>query len=183
MRVLLVVFTMMSSIACASLSRYCDDTPPPLSSTDSVPQALLSGQYEIQFKATGGTSKGNSASGQLWLAPIDPSVRQDGHPLYGWLNADLSLVDAPICSDDEPAPMSRDPLNPGVLVTTERDGHQVLTVANAGHKYHPGYVTFDGCGIILYIDQADSATFSGRWGAYGIIYNGCGYFQARRTGS
>jgi hypothetical protein len=117
----------------------------------------------------------------LTLAFLDANIRSDGHPLYGWLIADLGAVDAPLCSRTGPSPSSQDPLNPGVLVSAGRDGHQFLTVANAGHKFDPNGRSYDGCGIMLSIDRTDERGFSGRWGPYGGAVNGCGFYRAVRN--
>ena len=146
-----------------------------------MPQFLMPGKFEVTFHATGGASRGHDVSGNLWLVALDQQVRPDGHPMYGWITADLAVVGAPMCSKNGPAPSSEDPLDPGVLVGIDAEGHHYMMVGTSGQKYGLERRTMDGCGIVLNIDNSDGVTFSGRWGPYGGPCTGCGEFQARRV--
>jgi hypothetical protein len=138
------------------------------------------GTYVIELTATGGSRKGARASGTLWLATLPAEVPFDESVvLYGSLQSDLGAIGAPLCSD-KPSPQSRDPRAPGVLVHRNPRGTIYLTIASASHIYDPGYVTMDGCGIVLFPDAEIPGHFSGRWDALGIVHDGCGSFVARK---
>jgi len=119
-------------------------------------QVLLPGTYAIEFRASGGGFlKPVVAVGALSLLSLDRKVRDDGYLHYGWTNAGLGTVNAPICGG-EASPTSRDPLNPGVLARSD-NGRYVLTIASESHKYRPGWTRFDGCGIVLRCQLANAS--------------------------
>ncbi|MCB1033133.1 MAG: hypothetical protein KDD47_04790, partial [Acidobacteria bacterium] len=112
-------------------------------------------------------------------------------PLYGWIEADLDAVAAPICLETGPRPDSRDPIDPGVLVRGLEQ--PALWIGSAGKTRNPVesvtedgveniVLALDGCGIVLAVHRSDAGDFTGRWSEAGIVYNGRGVFCARRIG-
>jgi hypothetical protein len=105
-------------------------------------------------------------------------------PLYGWTDADLAGVGAPLCTDGpEPKPSSQDPVFPGILVAhlppQVREGQPenapallVSTVSNL----RDGSDWTDGCGIVMRVQAWDGACFRGLWDRWGLRSDGSGYF-------
>jgi hypothetical protein len=90
--------------------------------------ALASGECVLYMAADTGSKAGRSTRG---LAELRPTTLDDRSPrtgeqaflppdltaLYGWTNANLAAVGAPICSGPlNPAPDSREPVYPGILL-------------------------------------------------------------------
>ena len=161
---------------------------------------MQEGEYQIIFVATRGSDDGSFSEGRLVLkatseedrSPATGEVASDfgplsENPLYGWVDADLDAVGAPICHDGaEPPPDSRDPVYPGVLVLSvdwEKkypEGTPVLTVATMSNQRN-GTISTDGCGIGLWVHEVTPEGFSGVWREWGIIRNGRGRFCAARV--
>ncbi len=168
-----------------------------------TPQANISqlkaGDYSIVFVATKGRWKGKRTSGTLWLREASPDDRsprtgeiaQDFAnripPLFGWLDADLSIVGAPIRHDSkvEPSPKSQDPVYPGVLVhfldwgKDYPHGTPVLTVSTVSNLRNGTNYT-DGTGIGLWVHSVTSNGFSGVWREWGMAVGGHGHFCANK---
>ena len=173
-RALALLLVLAPAVSCAP--RYCTQIPSPRIRSNGSTQ-FRAGVYAIEFQATAGSHDHQAQRGHLWIVPIDRAVRSDDSPFYGWTDVDLTEVGAPLCPG-EPSPSSNDPLKPGALVSPNSDGSQRLVIGNCGNVYRPGMTCFDGCGIYLEVDHADSSGFQGRWGGYGIVVDGCGYFRA-----
>ena len=165
------------------------------------------GEYVLQIAAREGSMAGNTAGGRLWLLATsltDRSVRTgriaDANrsdpryiPLYGWTEVDLGRVGAPLCSDGPaPAPTSRDPVFPGVLVLTvdpawafeangvvrPKDGPMLVlgTLSNM----RDGAGRLDGCGIGLFAQSIGRNCIRGAWAEWGIVADGRGRFELCR---
>ena len=178
-------------------AEFCRRIPTPPSTFEG--ETLVPGEYRIVFVATKGKKKGKSIEGTLVLhatsvndvSPVTGEQALDHDisetPLYGWLEADLAKVDAPICTNPpHPDPTSTDPISPGVLVhlidwkEPYPENTPVLTVAALVNlRNEHGWE--DGCGIGLWVRQMDGKSFSGDWKAWGIVHAGSGHFCAYPT--
>lgn len=102
-------------------------------------ETLAPGEYRIVFVATKGPRKRKSVEGSLILKPTStddasPAIGErveafdtSATPLYGWLEANLQGVAAPICFDaPHPEQESTGPISLGVLVhlIDLKDGYQ-----------------------------------------------------------
>jgi len=169
----------------------------PFSQTSSP---IAAGRYSVVLVATKGRQKRQRVVGTLTLKPtssLDVSPRtgetaQDRHlaetPLYGALEANLSGVDAPMCSGEpNPDTASMDPVYPGVLLhfIEWEDRYPkptpVLTIGTLSNLRN-GKDYFDGCGIGLFVTRTEDASLFGEWDRWGIVGGGSGYFCAYRTG-
>ena len=196
MRDLIVLSSVVAVLACGCASGPC---PRPTKPDANVSQ-LLPGSYDIVFLATSGSERGTQTTGKLVLKRTSPTDRSPStgeppadfnndrakQPLYGWIDADLEKVGAPICAmEGEVLPNSHDPVFPGVIVEVERnddtypDGTPVLNIGTVSNDRTVVFAT-DGCGIGLWVHEIDPNGFSGKWGEYGIIANGRGRFCATR---
>jgi hypothetical protein len=193
MRISILAIAMIGGLVVGNASGQCP--------TPGAPQANISqieaGEYKVVFVATNGRWEGEIASGTLVLrktSPYDRSPRtgekaQDHQiaPLFGWLDADLSSVGAPIMPDKVVAsPQSRDPVYPGVLVLSidwGKDyppGTPVLTVSTLSNLRN-GILWTDGAGIGLWVHSVTPEGFSGLWREWGIVVGGRGHFCATKT--
>jgi hypothetical protein len=159
------------------------------------------GTYKLVLVATSGRKQGASAEGELSLRPtssLDRSPRtgkvaQDANfvvtPLYGWSDLDFLAVGASVASGSggDPAPSSRDPVYPGVLVRigSLKEGYPpnspVLLIATVSNRRDDVLAT-DGGGIGLWVRRLDKNTFAGEWSRWGLAMSGSGYFCATRVG-
>lgn len=165
----------------------------PANPTDVV---LDAGDYEITFVAESGSRSGQRTSGTLHLRKsshddVSPATgervsewviehRPNAFPLYGWIDADLRAIGAPMCDESpHPKPDSSDPLRPGVLVHSRETG-ELLTIGSLGNLIRLGDagLWMDGCGIRLWAFDANSQTYYGDWKATGTLHDGEGYFCA-----
>ena len=161
---------------------------------------LAAGQYGFVITSTVGPTAGTTSEGRLTLRPTAPTDRsprtgqspradedRERRPLYGYLDADLARVGAPLPNGrtaDEPMPNSTDPLFPGVLVHVQTGPGErqqsVLTVAMSYNaRVDLGGAAGDGPGIFLRVRQIAPDGFAGRWTQGGRQAAG-GYFCAKR---
>ena len=156
------------------------------------------GLYRLILVASRGTRAGHASSGTLELWPPsstrDRSTRRPAErppadtgatPFYGATTVDFADIGAPVSArGDEwvPAPSSRDPLHPGVLVLASRTpgGSQSPTMLVIGtvsnRRVAGGPLGLDGEGIYLAIRRQRGDTISGYWGGYGRRVSGSGHF-------
>jgi hypothetical protein len=153
--------------------------------------SLRSGEYRLTLVAASGSHKRAVADGALNLVPASATDRSpatgrlaqdfnDTPQFYGWTDLDFARVGAPICTDDtSPAPGSRDPLRPGVLVTakTARAYPPAILIGTLSNL-REGALYTDGCGIALFLEASDGHCYTGSWGAWGIAIDGAGTFRA-----
>jgi hypothetical protein len=154
------------------------------------------GEYQVIFLAERGSKKDAISEGALWLratstsdkSPRTGEVADASYiaitPMYGWMDAELDLVGAPICARPPyPAPNSEDPVYPGVLVHAHPDlplpqdakGEVMLTVSTLSNVRN-GEEGFDGCGFFMYITSWDGKCYKGRWSKYGRRSDGSGRY-------
>jgi hypothetical protein len=150
---------------------------------------LEAGDYRLHIKATAGLKKGHSVEGLLSLRPTQKTDRSasgqiakdrrlEDHPFYGWTDAKLTDVGAPMPSGGGPAPTadSRDPVYPGVLVDTgwkpndprgrPRDA-PILWVGSFGNLRDDSSWT-DGPGIVMFVMKRSQGCLLGVWEEAGI---------------
>jgi hypothetical protein len=166
---------------------------------------LSAGAYELSFVATRGSRQGKTLHGRLLLAPTaktdrsprtgeiakDPDIRHV--PLYGWLDANLLEVGAPLCPGGlAPPPASRDPVFPGVIVLAidpawnlgdrvkRPPGAPVLVIGTLANM-RDGTIGLDGCGIGLFVQAASGDCWRGEWSEFGLQYDGAGTFSLCRA--
>lgn len=158
---------------------------------------ITPGEYVITFVATKGDRSGSAVGGRMWLRPTSPRdksprtgesapANEDRKkvPLYGAVDVNLSLVDAPMGAGDgiAPQPMSRDPIYPGVLVHVvdfynAPKGQIALTIGTlSNHRTDKAYT--DGAGIGLFVEKLDDDAFAGSWRPWGILIGGSGHFAS-----
>jgi len=163
---------------------------------------LAAGSYALTIIATAGGKPGTQASGTLTLRETVSTNRssrtgrlprsdenRSATPLWGYIDADLASVGAPLPdgnNPDEPQPTSRDPIYPGLLVHIQNWGsltlpqQYVLTVGttyNVRVRLH--YAVADGPGILMNVRQITIKGFRGTWQQGGLVVAG-GYFCAVR---
>jgi hypothetical protein len=150
--------------------------------------------YELRLIAKGGSRKGKSVSGYLTLRKTladersprtgETAVLDPHFPAWGWTDADLRQVGAPLCDDDlHPSPGSHDPVYPGVVILDEdarvplrpRD-RPFLLIATLTNLRN-GMTPVDGCGIWLPVKRHDARCFRGWWEGFGTAYDGFGSFS------
>jgi len=159
---------------------------------------LKARDYTLTIVATSGSRAGHQSRGVLRLVRTKPDDRspetgetardqsRTNIPFYGWTDADLSSVGAPLCSSaPHPPPSSQDPIYPGVLVELPgfRDAlppeqppnAPVLTIGTLSNLRN-GSTWRDGCGIALFVQSATNTTFLGSWREWGRLSDGSGYF-------
>ena len=159
---------------------------------------LRPGRYRLVLVATAGSHRGRRAEGMLELRLASPTDRSPEHPaerapadtsvtpLWGATSIDFTAVGAPVeprGSDWAPAPTSRDPLHPGVMALVERSdarGHPPATELLIGtlwnRRVDDGRIGLDGPGIDLGIDRQRGDSAWGKWGPWGLMVDGSGYF-------
>jgi hypothetical protein len=161
---------------------------------------LRAGDYRLSMTATSGSRRGNAVEGHLTLvrtAESDRSPRTGEQPkpsdsrylpFYGWTDADLSQVGAPLCLDGPaPPPSSRDPVFPGVLVLQLPPGMKLATpvqrpmqapilVTGTGRNIRDGGRRLDGCGIGLFVQSHERNCVRGEWAEWGLEADGRGTF-------
>lgn len=163
---------------------------------DSSRALLKPGEYRVIFLAESGSRKQAISEGRLWLRATRPNDRSprtgkvakdfdfSGVPLYGWLDADLARIGAPICSGyPHPDPSSRDPVYPGVLAHIQRDhaspfppGRRTfLTVATLSNP-RTGVLWTDGCGFAMYVVGWKEGCIVGSWEEWGLRVDGRGRY-------
>ena len=161
---------------------------------------LAAGEYGFVITSTVGPTAGKTSEGRLVLRPTAPADRsprtgqspradedRERRPLYGYLDADLARVGAPLpngLTADEPMPNSTDPLFPGVLVHVQKGPGErqqnVLTVATSiNARVDLGYGVADGPGIFLRVREIAPDGFAGTWAQGGLEEAG-GFFCAKR---
>lgn len=166
----------------------------PIASTSGP--SLSAGEYQVIFQAERGSRREGISKGTLWLRPtrVNDKSPRTGEvadssyisitPLYGWLDAELDRVGAPICATTpHPAPTSDDPVYPGVLVHTHRDlplpsnakGEVMLTVSTL-RNLRNGEDWLDGCGFVMYITSWDGECYRGTWSKFGRRSDGSGRY-------
>ena len=162
---------------------------------------LSAGDYELSLHATRGSRRGRTVQGPLVLVPTSQADRSPrtgqiarDHdirytPLYGWLEADLREVGAPLCPDGPaPPPASRDPVFPGVLVLAvdpewkletrvKRPPDAPILAIGTSVNMRDGRTHLDGCGIGLFVQTADRVCLRGEWSEFGLQYDGAGSFS------
>jgi len=192
MRIRLLSLALLVSVTArqASTQGLCSAPEHPASFHDS----LRAGGYTLTLVATEGTKRGERVSGQLWLwrtSPRDSSTRTGkvavkvdtaAAPFYGATDLQFAVVAAPVYSDGseaEPAPDSRDPVYPGVLVLAGNPHDSMAALAtlliSTVSNRRDGVWTLDGAGIALRI-RSSGGQLKGDWKEWGIVYNGRGYF-------
>jgi hypothetical protein len=166
---------------------------------------LSAGAYELSFVATRGSRQGKTVRGNLVLASTaktdrsprtgeiakDPDIRY--FPLYGWLDANLLEVGAPLCPGGlAPPPSSRDPVFPGVIVQAidpawnfgdrvkRPPGAPILAIGTLANMRN-GRLGLDGCGIGLFVQAAGSGCWRGEWSEFGLQHDGAGTFSLCRA--
>ena len=169
-----------------------------------TPQAarLAVGAYALTVIATNGGKPGTQTSGTLTLRQTlstDRSPRTgqpprsdeniSATPLWGYIDADLATVGAPLPdghNPDEPQPTSLDPIYPGLLVHIQNWGSPTLpqqyvlmvgTSYNVRVKLHSAVM--DGPGIVMNVREITLKGFRGTWHQGGLVIAG-GYFCAVR---
>lgn len=176
----------------------CDPVSDSLRTTDS--SRLVSGSYRLVIVATNGARSGAKVQGTLTLRPTlgtdrspesgrQPRANENraSTPLWGYIDADLASVGAPLPDSgnpDEPGASSRDPVFPGVLVHVQNWGEPslrqqfMLTVATSFNaRVDLGYVRMDGPGFIMNVREITARGFRGTWNQGGRIVAE-GYFCA-----
>ncbi len=125
------------------------------------------------------------ASGITVLSPL--ILRKEGLtvPEEGVACQQIRWKPSMMVAGSSPAADSKDPRAPGVLLYQESGGRQYLVVANCGNTSaeSPDALTscYDGCGIVLEVDDVAVGHFRGRWGPWGIVVDGCGTYEARSS--
>jgi hypothetical protein len=104
-------------------------------------------------------------------------------PLYGATDVALESVGAPMMGDTiAPGPQSTDPIYPGVRVLIQNWQYDqpklpIILVGTLSNLRN-GQMWLDGGGIGLFVTVNRGSTLGGRWGPWGIMANGSGYFCA-----
>jgi hypothetical protein len=158
---------------------------------------LASGEYRFQITATEGSKKARSVGGSLSLRQTHPDDRSPlghvakdrdiaRHPLFGWTDAPLQEVGAPMSSDGpEPKAESMDPVYPGVLVDTgwkptrprgRPSDAPILWVGSVTNR-RDGSRWTDGGGIVLFVMRRAARCLNGIWQEAGIVRDGRGRFS------
>lgn len=168
----------------------------PTGDTTSASVAVLRpGRYELTLVATAGSEAGHRARGRLWLttsSAVDRSPRTGQRvpksdtlesPLYGATDVALDSVGAPMMGDTiAPTPQSTDPIYPGVRVLIQNwqydQPKQPVILIGTLSNLRNGQMWLDGGGIGLFVTANRASTFAGRWGPWGRMANGSGYFCA-----
>jgi hypothetical protein len=183
----------LSSVTLSAQRAHCPRLPPQ-GATDRI--SLRAGRYQLTLAADSGAPPSSSTTGvvTLWATtPRDSSARTgivavgtdtSKTPFYGSVSMDFKPVHAPVMEqggDVEPAPESRDPVYPGVLVFAgaEPVAHNsarytilISTVSNL----RDGRIVADGLGIGLWARRSVDSTFYGDWSEWGIVAGGRGHF-------
>ena len=151
---------------------------------------IIPGKYKLILVATKGNPTKSEVVGELVLinttttdistktgkGPV-PNEDLSKVPLYGTLDIDFKSVNAPVVINTK----SDDPIYPGVLVNVldwmGTKQQPVLVVGSEGNT-RDGSMILDGTGIGLFVQYIDDSSFRGRWGAWGILHGGSGYFCA-----
>lgn len=202
-------------LALAGCRRGKSETPPVGSESGEKPgssgedaqveaKQLRPGRYRIELVADEGAKKGASSKGDLTLITARPDDSSpvtsekptsrvgERYPLYGYTNLDFKAVDAPMPAKYErgeipPAPDSRDPIYPGVLVLElPPEGERVmgakwiLTIGTVSNMRTSRRVT-DGAGIALRVKAHEGDSLSGVWTAWGLRHAGSGTWSAKRV--
>ena len=184
-------------VFCAAVARAddCEEVPSVATSFDVA--LVRPGTYKLILVATSGRNQGASAEGELSLRPTSASdrsprtgqVAQDENlaevPFYGWAELDFLAVGASVgnASAGDPAPNSRDPVFPGVLVrlVSWMQGYPrdtpVLLISTVSNRRDDVLAT-DGGGIGLWVRRLGETSFAGEWSRWGIVISGSGYFCA-----
>jgi hypothetical protein len=194
--VLALLILLTRSTAASGVDRRSAACPLP---SEAVPEALgheLAGRtYRVTLVATSGVKQPISSVGHLTLRPTSVSDRSQRTgelakdknlawtPFYGWLDADLSQIKAPICDDaPHPSASSQDPVYPGVLVarfpwrSSQRAPNvPMILVASVGNLRNGDDWT-DGCGFAMYLKVWSDGCFRGTWERYGLRLGGSGHF-------
>src|SRR5688572_20355159 len=173
----------------------CQAVPDTRRAPDDV--RLGQGTYRLVLVASHGTQAGRASSGtlELWRSSIrDRSRRRPAQrppadtaaaPFYGTTSIDFAAIGAPVnARGDEfvPAPGSRDPLHPGVLVLASatpagsRFPSMIVIGTVSNRRVADGPVGLDGEGIYLAFRRQRGDTIAGYWGSFGRRVNGSGYF-------
>lgn len=177
--------------ASAGCSSVCPHPPEPVANVSE----LTEGRYSLTLVATRGLKRGRSARGHLTLSRL-PRQHWGGSDLYGFTKLDFGAVGAPILGDaGVPAPSSKDPNAPGVLVEAVDfareypSGTPVLLVGTVGNlnpvrgrapdEGEVVYLTTDGSGIGLWVHAVSDNGFVGRWSEWGVVRDGSGRFCAQ----
>jgi hypothetical protein len=170
--------------------------------TEPVFRDLGEGTYTVWMSARSGSHKGQSTGGGLELTAFKPTPRPkrpkapEGYQglvdfqemrleivAWGWTDADLRAVGAPMCDKDSPPSNSMNPERPGVVVRPAAgDGHFPSLLLGTVTNERTGSLAFDGCGIRMSIDNWNGRCFSGQWDRYGIAVDGSGTFSLCPTG-
>jgi hypothetical protein len=155
--------------------------------------SLTPGEYRLSMTATRGSQRGHSTQGPLTLRITPPRAGQHPDesryaPLYGWTDADLTNVGAPLCADGPaPAPSPRDSVFTGVLVLklppesvldarVSRPKDAPILVTGTGTNIRDGGRRLDGCGIGLFVQSRGWNCLRGEWGEWGLEHDGGGTF-------
>jgi hypothetical protein len=151
------------------------------------------GTYRLKLVATSGTKQGAVAEGTLWLQEQDSSLwyrtRLDGrldsttaHPLFGTAEIDLNSLDAVLVGST----MSRDPLQPGVLVIERRAASGKppvsITMRLGSEANRQDQQRFDGGYTALRVQHVGPGRLAGSWSSGVTGERAAGYFCATRTG-
>lgn len=195
-------------VAASLLLASCSSNPCSLGGPTVSPGQLAAGEYEVVMRATRGPNAGQSTRGTLHLVASKASDRSPEtgrgpwavgsieYPFYGWMEMDFDAIGAPILAGEGNSPMSKDPIDPGVLAQApiEEGGAPVLLVGTEGQTRNSslpaedgaiddGSVRFvistDGSGIGLSVHRSGPGGFKGQWKEWGIVRGGRGTFCAR----
>jgi len=97
---------------------------------------------------------------------------------------DFAQVGSPCGTNLKPAPSSRDPQNPGVLVlqlevhlSVERPADAPILLVGTLDNAKATRGWQDGSGLAMYVQAKDGSCFTGQWAEWGIIRCGRGRFQ------
>ena len=158
--------------------------------------ALKAGRYTLTLVADSGAPPQATTSGTLWLwrtSTHDRSPRNGQRattpdtvhaPFFGATTIDYAPVNAPVAiigDDAEPAPDSRDPVYPGVLVLKggvpgDSEAARYTILVSTVTNRRDGLMVEDGTGIALSVRARRDSTFVGDWSEWGILRGGYGHF-------
>lgn len=160
----------------------------------------LNGTYSVSFLQIKDSDTISQTNGSLVLIPTSkndksprtgesPSLNEDRGqiPYYGWIDADLSKVNAPLPKDDGVSPIhtSKDPIYPGVLFYIRKyysdSSKQADLWVSSVFNLRNDEEWLDGAGFVMQLDSIDSNGFYGEWRPAGKLRGGKGIYSARKV--
>ncbi|MGH7508052.1 MAG: hypothetical protein ACREMZ_01100 [Gemmatimonadales bacterium] len=153
----------------------------------------IAGEYRLTLVNTAGARQGPAVSGRLWLedykGELRELIRPDGsqdtsvaYAAFGATDVDLSAVGAVRVGTT----MSRDPLQPGVVVLVRRlsragNPATEVTLRLGSEANRRDLVRFDGGYTALYVREISGERLAGDWSSGAGMEQAQGHFCATRV--